>query len=203
MTTLKPGLLAMLAVLSAAGTVSAMQIDWEKDPVVKAKAEMAERKPIAPAVAAVKGIKGTCKTRKDGEPRQCSVDRGSVLPGKPIDHTNILPLGHQKSCLRPYTELVIAAGQVEAEYTCCKAAPADGKPDCSIARFSFPDLRYDADQRAILWIDEIIATHRDPEDHGPYWRFYAKEGFELRTETGVRSGRGGMADYMRVSMVKR
>ncbi len=129
MTTLKRVLLAAIVASSAAATASA-GIDFDKDPVKNFKADLAEQNPIVPAAAAVPVANAGC-----GAPSATS-----VLIGQAIG-SSLLPPGHAQSCLRAGTEFVIDAGQVIAEYTCCKAVPINGKPDCLQTRYAFPDKR--------------------------------------------------------------
>lgn len=214
MTTFKRALLAAIVAGSAAATASA-GIDFEKDPVKDFKADLAEQEAVVPAASAV-----PVDNAGGG-----AASATSVLMGQAIG-SSLLPPGHAQSCLKAETEFVIDAGQVVAEYTCCKAVPINGKPDCLQTRYAFPDkrsgacrtrgddekpqcqvtgvspgLRYDAGRRAILWGDEVIATHGDPEDHGPYWKFYLSEGFLLKTRVIPMSIDGRpAADWIMVSL---
>lgn len=172
-----------IAALLAAAAASAKEIDWRKDPVRQTAPELADRQPAQ------------------------TIQR---MAGVPISSDN-LPHQHAKSCLNPSTEFIIEGGKVFAEYSCCK--PAQDAPDCHRLRYAFPSqpdrgwlrgspgLRYDAANQAILWGDEIVATHGDPSDHGPYWRFAMAEGFALKINVvAMRLDGRAMADWVMVGV---
>lgn len=58
------------------------------------------------------------------------------------------------SCDKPETRMLVSEGQVEAELSC----DSGGSEPLAVARFAFPDLRYDEGEKKIFGDDEVIAV---------------------------------------------
>lgn len=192
MTTLKRNLLAGIVALLGAGAASAEGVNWDKDPVKDFKAEMSQQKPVVPAVAAI-------RVKENGDEQASTKSERKTA----LVNSRLLPFDHAKGCLKPGTELVIDGGRVGADYSCCQARPIDQNPSCTTVHFDLPQLRYDANRKAILWGSDIVATHGNPEDHGPYWKFYMAEGFALTTRVVPMSLDGRPAADLLFVVIKR